>query len=108
MKQSTAIIHLCEMLFGLQKSRSIIREENPDLSKEWLEAIYPWVFGEKCPLNLLVKLLDSSETSKLHPIDYYNLMFILYRFIPSILVFSETLPSNPVDPTEYLRGWTPE
>lgn len=91
MKQSEAIQHLHEFTWALQRYRSITMETlgpgtgDLHLSEEFAGEMWPWVFGEKCPLPILSKMLDDPA-----PLDYYNMMYILRQFMPEILLVIQT------------------
>jgi len=132
MKERDAIIHLREFMLGLQRYRSIVMEtvgadtaltgtgllgESVDglgLSTEFAAEMWPWVFGDKCPLPALVKILDSVDGGEtLAPLDYYNQMFILDRFIPEVKAVTNIrleqarispIPEGPAD-ISILSGW---
>ena len=121
MKQEEALGHLREMIWALQRHRSIVMEtlgpsldHSPDelcLTKELAAKMWPWVFGEKCPLPVLTKIIDDAETGgSLDPMDYYNMMFILDRFIPEVKVGIHawrgtwTIPEGPPS-VSVLSGW---
>ena len=124
MKQEEALEHLREMTWALQRYRSIAMEtlgpntgelyiskkpatQTLHLSEKLAAEMWPWIFGEKCPLPILVKMVDSGEVA---PADYYNMMFILDRFIPEVKAAAmvwrgahtipEGLPSMSI-----LKGW---
>ena len=111
MKQSTAVRHLKVFMISLQKYRSNTLEAlgySPDI----LATIMPWVFGEKCPLPFLQKILDRTDkTGTLQPSDYYNMMTILHSFMREIIPISsmigEPLPADPPS-TNVLKGWDAE
>ena len=117
MRQEEALRHLREMIWALQRYRSVAMETlgretgELHLSEKMAAEVWPWVFGEKCPLPILVKMVDNAETSgTLAPMDYYNMMTILDRFMPEIKVATVgwrgtyTLPEGPPS-LEILRGW---
>lgn len=92
---------------ALQKYRSVTAEEigmSPDL----MEEVWPWVFGDKCQLPTLSKILDGP----LVPMDYYNQLVILCRFTPEIRaatninLIGTDIPLIPEEaPTDVLGGW---
>ena len=117
MTQEEALAHLREFLWALQKYRSITMETlgpgsgELHLSEKLAAETWPWVFGEKCPLPILAKMIDDAETSgKLAPMDYYNMMFILDRFMPEVKMGIRawrgtwTIPEGPPG-VEIMRGW---
>ena len=132
MKEKDAIRHLREFMLALQRYRSIVMEtvgpdtaltgaglmgeniEGLSLSKELAAEMWPWVFGDKCPLPVLVKILDNiDDGGTLAPMDYYNQMFILDRFMPEVKVATNMrliqahIPPIPEGSTDIniLRGW---
>ena len=125
MKQSEALEHLREMIWALQRYRSIAMEElgpNPDyplgeqlcITEELAAKMWPWIFGEECPLPALVKIVDDAETSgTLAPTDYYSMMFILDRFMPEVKICLHnwrgvyTVPEEPPS-LDILAGWEEE
>ncbi len=84
MRQDEAVQDLRMFMTGLQKTRSTLRETlNAD--RTLLARTFPWLFGDKCPLETLSRVLDAVESGKiLEPQTYYNLMFILWRFMPEV------------------------
>lgn len=111
MKQSTALQHLRIMMKMIQRARSIIREtwEN----ETGLADLYPWIFGEKCPLLPLEKIITDAERSGiLKGCDYMNFMYLLYNFMPEVRLASAIdamgLPDEMIRPNEYLMGWEEE
>lgn len=132
MKQSEAVQHLREMMWGLQRYRSVTMETLGDappgphsiaeehvrglhLSGKLAGEMWPWVFGEKCPLPAISKILDDVDSGgELAPMDYYNMMTILDRFIPEVRLVvgvargtDSTLPQGPPD-VSVMVGWEEE
>lgn len=121
MKQSEAVQHLIEMMWGLQRYRSITMETlgpgtgELHLSQKLAGEMWPWVFGEKCPLPALAKILDNVDSGRgLAPMDYYNMMTILDRFMPEVRLgvvvargTDSTLPQGPPD-VSVMMGWDEE
>jgi len=117
MQESEARSHLQMMMIALQRYRGITKEQlGPDstelhLSDELSAEMWPWIFGDKCPLPTIAKMLNAD---KIVPMDYYNMMFILDRFIPEIkavvnmnLIQSRQEPIADGPPgLEILKGWT--
>ena len=111
MKQPEAVQHLREFMWALQRYRSITMETlgpgtgDLHLSEEFAGEMWPWVFGEKCPLPILSKMVDSEEVT---PLDYYNMMYILHHFTPEILIAVQircsTFPQEMPDVSICL-GW---
>jgi hypothetical protein len=57
------------------------------IGESWLsKGMWPWVFGEKCPLPAIIKMLDRD---KIVPAEFYNIMFILYQFTPEVKAAGE-------------------
>jgi len=84
MKKSEAANYLEGFRLALQRHRSIILEDMGDM-EDALAAIFPWVFGDSCPLPALTKILDNYyNTNKLSIMDYYNMSIIYHRFMPEI------------------------
>lgn len=117
MIQEEALEHLREFLWALQRYRSIAMETlgpgsgELHLTERLAAEMWPWVFGEKCPLSILAKMIDDAETSgKLVPMDYYNMMTILDRFMPGVKLGIRawrgryTVPEGPPD-IAILAGW---
>ena len=84
------------------------------LTKKLAAKMWPWVFGEKCPLSALSKILDNVDSGKpLAPMDYYNMMFILDNFMPEIKMGLRawrgvwTIPEGPPS-VNVLLGWRDE
>lgn len=119
MKEQEAISHLRSYMFWLQKYRSVGKENFGPSSGELcflegsMEKIWPWVWGDKCPLPSLVKVLDNVDNGNpLAPLDYYNLMFILLRFIPELAIVIRamegrysTFPEDFIEIQDILGGW---
>jgi len=111
--QSHALDMLRGMLKLLLKARSSMREGAIDPNV--LEDLYPWLFGDKCVLPALSGVIDRAEQSgTLSPMDFFNQMTVLYRFMPTLVAVapitlgSKLLPAEPPDHMVYLRGWAPE
>lgn len=85
MKQSEAEQNLRLFMRALQRYRDTALG-GMGVSEELAGQVWPWVFGEKCPLPTLAKVLGNAEASgKLAPMDYYNMMIVLTRFMPEVL-----------------------
>ena len=114
MKQSEAIEMLRAMLRLLQKTRSDMREAGVDDSTNAI--LFPWLFDEKkCPIMPLTGLIERAERSGiLQAQDFFNMMTILYRFLPTVVALApmedgcECLPADAPDFMSYLKGWKPE
>lgn len=122
MKESEAVKDLYLMMRTLQRYRSTTKEQigpgtgDLHLSDELAADMWPWVFGAKNPLPALNRILDAVEKGKgLQPMDYYNQMTILTRFMPEILMgcniqlLQAGLPELPDHaPLTIMGGWDPE
>jgi len=116
MRQEEAVEHLRLFLYTLQRVRSIIRETLVDPKDEHiLGDMFPWLFGERCPLETLVKVLGRvDQGAELEPLVYYNLMIILDQFMPEVKAASNVyvvgnehkrFPEGPPD-VMLMRGWS--
>lgn len=115
MKKSVAANHLRVYMIGLQKYRSNTAEAIPDLTDEMKAKNWPWVFGDRCPIPSLQKILDHyDKTDELAPMDYYNIRTIMYRFTPEVVTAANLLAGElvlPLDPPTarlIVCGWDPE
>lgn len=114
MKKSTAAQHLRTFMAALQKYRSnaLDPRSSVGLSEDLLATMYPWVFGEKCPLVQLSRVLDRLDREGVLEVqDYYNFRTILYKFMPEIIacskIIGQLLPEDPPSVT-VLSGWDQE
>lgn len=127
MRQEVALQHLKIMAWTLQRYRSmaydplfglIVPDGTPgrlQFTESFVAEYWPWIFGEKCPLLQITAVIDrAEETGELAPLNYYNFMTILDRFVPELRVaaafYDHDLPDEmrlPMDPPsiEILRGW---
>ena len=138
MKKSVAIQHLRTLMSMVQRARANAHDPllgfldpddasytdksgNPRLVfKESLAAkIMPWVFGDRCILPALATILDRyDKDTTLAPMDYYNMMYILDKFIPTFKAFTylfdgelpdeKRIPMNSPSIHQILVGWDPE
>jgi len=107
------------MAYALQRYRATANEQMAGHGETWekvSQETWPWVFGDKCPLSMLTKVLDDVGTGKfeLDPHAYYNFRFILYRFAPEILTATnivleqrnqEPIPEFDPPSVELYMGW---
>jgi len=107
------------MAYALQRYRATANEQMAGHGETWekvSQETWPWVFGDKCPLPMLVKLLDDIEIGRreLEPHGYYNFRFILWRFTPEILAATnvvlgqrdqELIPEFDPPSVELYMGW---
>lgn len=99
MKESEAMNDIKLFAFSLQKYRSVTAEEIPHLDEESKALMWPWVFGDKCPLEALTKVIDRGQVEAS---TYYNFMVVANQFMPEIVIASgfyskdnEQLPKQP-------------
>ncbi len=112
MNESEALEHLRIFAYTLQKYRGGTAEFAPELSEELKAESWPWVFGDKCPLEQLFAVLDRGKVA---PSEYYNFMIILERFMPEIKIATalhssqNPIPEGPPSPLNIaLMGWDDE
>jgi hypothetical protein len=56
--------------------------------------LWPWIWGDKCPLIQLTRVLDRyDESGELAPGDYFNFMTILLRLTPELIPHCQLLAS---------------
>ncbi len=114
MKMPRAIKMLNIMTAAIQKMRSNIRECGID--DDIAEMLLPWIFGKKCPLNVLISMINRAQTmGKLSTSDFFNMMVIAYRLQPEIAAFAslithdvDAFPTEEPDYMQYLGGWENE
>ena len=104
MDQTEAMKHLQALMHALQRYRSIIKENMTGISginDEMLATLYPWIFGTKCPLIALQKVLDRGSVNGS---EFYNFMYIVHRFIPEIKIVRliETQEKFPEPDTNWI------
>jgi len=85
--QEEARGHLTAMMVVIQRYRSTVAEvTETDVERRVNADLSPWIFGDRCPLPALVKILDRDV---IVPLDLYNMMYVLDRFIPEVKLCSE-------------------
>lgn len=95
---------------GLQKTRSVMAEIG--LPEETLAQLYPWIWGDRCPIPLITRLLDGDFTT----MEWFNIRTIFYHFMDAAL--AETMlyyhgatgkpfPTDPPD-LQVVAGWEEE
>lgn len=108
MNHEQAVAHLRAMLRALQKRRSLAAEL--DYPVEVLEHLNPWIYGDKCPIPALAKLIDRAENGgRIRPLDFFNMVAIATTLEPSIGFLCRTngdpdFPERP-DPHWLKSGW---
>jgi hypothetical protein len=106
MTEQEARNYLNIMMIALQRYRGInfetllAKKGGLGFTKEQLGETWPWVFGEKCPLAALQKILDGDKVTG---IDFYNMMFILDRFMPEIKIAGQV--SSGIDCPDPNINW---
>ena len=85
MDQSEMMEYLERMRLAFQKFRSIeIEKWNDEVG---LAQIFPWIFGNKCPLLVIQKVLDRGYVEKM---EFYNFMYIIHYLAPQVMVVTDT------------------
>ncbi len=87
MKKSTAIQHLRILRTQLQKARGREQDAYQHLQNrdECLAALFPWMFGKKCPLEVMSKVLDRVDSDgTLEPGNYFSFASVFARFLPAV------------------------
>lgn len=109
MKRVKAIKYLNTMMLSIQKARSILREGDDKLSvgderfrnvlREIEVETNPYIFGKKCPLEVLIRILDN-DGSSVTPNTFSNMMYIALRLEPVIGIVA-SLESEGDFPAEW-------
>jgi hypothetical protein len=106
MNQQYALERVNEFIFCIQKFRSNTSETVTKAEMALLPTMFPWTFGDKCPLEVLTKV---SNRESITPQEYYNFMFILHEFMPEILVvanvFGHELARTNTDVKIVMEEW---
>lgn len=119
MKEEQAIKHLRAMMVGVQKLRSICDEDGTvtdrdvdglHLTSEQAADVWKWIWGDKCVLKPLSKVIDKyEETNVLSPHDFFNLMYIAISLEPMIQFAAAVSAGDDDFPTDidlnWLKGW---
>ncbi len=79
MKKSDALTLLNNMVITLQKARSIVTEGGITEEVATFFDFNPYVLGKKCPLNVLLKAIESENFD---PLFVYNMCVIFKKFEP--------------------------
>ena len=105
MKKEDAAQDLRHMMICIQKFRANIAEMWGGAFDDILAKQWPWVFGDSCPLPALSKILDTYDRDGiLAPMDYFNMMVVLHRFMPEVIpVFVMLGADVPQEPS--LQKW---
>jgi len=83
MKKSEAITLLNNIAITIQKCRSIVREGQEDTSDEIFAWLNPYLFGKKCPLDVILKAIETENFDRLF---INNILYICTDFEPLIAV----------------------
>ena len=110
MRRSEARLEIESMMCGLQKTRSIFAEVG--LPETILAEMYPWIWGDKCPLALLSRMVDDDFT----PMEWFNIRTVFYHFMEatalevSLYHQGKTDKGFPIGPPsmDVLKGWEEE
>ena len=122
MKQTDAIQDLVTLKMALEFYKKevikLTKEEagDPAQATVWVDALgdaYPWVFGDKDIVPHLEKIIERAcETNRLDPMNHYNMLTVLVRFIPEVWpLFNEALVELGREPLTDLGipgPWDPE
>ena len=116
MKHSEAEAHIRGLMLGVQRMRSIVREElgveSDDTINDTLENLNPWVFGAKSILPALVKVLDRIDDGKqMTPQEFYNFVFIATDLEPELAIVTSVVADKDfplLTDMNWLRGWEAE
>lgn len=107
MRRSEARLEIESMMCGLQKTRSITAEVG--LPEAMLAELCPWIWGDKCPLALLSRMVEDDFT----PMEWLNMRIIFYHFMEatafevSLYYQGKTDKPFPTEPPsmDVLKGW---
>ena len=123
MKKSEAVQHLQNLRYAIQKLRSILREDGIivkersellGLTEEMASHMWPYVWGDRCLLPILERILDDyDEKEQLLPLDFYNQVVIATHLEPMLVTITNiTLAINGKEPNfpeevdiNWLKGW---
>lgn len=106
MKKEEAAQDLRHMMIAIQKYRANIAELWGGQFDDVLANQWPWIFGDRCPLPAISKILNTyDKDGTLSPVDYYNMMVVLHRFMPEVtLVFTMLGTTVPPEPSR-MAAW---
>jgi hypothetical protein len=85
MTQEQAVLAISNMMLALQN----MRRNADDADRVTRSMLMPWVFDDqKCPLNILSRLLDADKAGHaITPMVLYNMMIIANILQPEIALF---------------------
>jgi hypothetical protein len=107
MKHSQAEKIIRNALFCTQKNRSIVSENLEGVSERVKRFFEPKTHDERWLLKPLLKITEQIEDGKqIKPMDFYNIMVIIYKFAPElqILAAAHELPDFPEPDIAWLKG----
>lgn len=123
MKKSKAARNLRALLRGVQRLRSITAEngiivneaEADKLQMTTAQAarVWPWVWGEKCIIDPLVKILDRyDDKAELDPLAFFNMVYVATSLEPMLSAVAYMQDPDCPFPEEadinWLRGFDAE
>jgi len=91
MRKDDALTLLNNMIITLQKARSNFRESvssDKEISDKLAEYFNPYLFGKKCPLDILLVVTGSENFD---PLFVYNMCVIFKQFEPLLDVQAKLL-----------------
>jgi len=108
MTQHDAVRYLRVMMATIQHMRSV--SPNEFGATDTIAAdLLPWIYGPRCPLPALARLLDRVEGGgRLAPADFYNMMLIATQRQPEIglmAIFPLQGKQLPEPDAHWLAGW---
>ncbi len=116
MKQSVAIQHLRNLMIVAQRFKSISTEElerafgDKEAVASTLNYLHPWLYDEKksiiIGLTKLLTLVDQGHP--LAPMDFYNMMFVVDRFLPHLNSIAPTMRVPEFPEPQILLEWEKE
>ena len=103
MKQSVARRHIMLAVAGIQKYRSNLFECG--YTETFLATLHPYLFGEKCILSLLCRILDEDSMA---PHDYLNARVLVSSVARDAVVL--TWHAELFEPVDFsiMVGWEDE
>ena len=105
MKKEDAAQDLRHMMIAIQKYRANIAELWGGSFDDILGQQWPWIWGDSCPLPAISKILDAyDKDGTLAPMDYYNMMIVLHRFIPEVIPVFKMLGAR-IPPRPEIQAW---
>lgn len=116
--KAQAAEYLRMIAFGVQKLRSIMAEDgfisddkalkSLHISNEQAARVWGWVWGNKCILIPVTKMLDGYESEgRLAPLDFANIMYVAFVLEPLIAAVAgiEAAVNGKTFPFEFNSEW---